>query len=98
MFTTKAVIGLILFTASIVAGQQYSNSGLRGDMQRIEGKIDAKEVIDARDELARQREAAAERKIVEDRFAQIEKNAERIEREYKLRDFELTNQIDRRKP
>jgi len=97
-FTTKAVVGLILFTASIVAGQQYSNSGLRADMQRIEGKIDSKEVIDARDELARQREAAAERKIIDDRFAAIEKNAERIEREYKLRDFELTNQIDRRKP
>jgi len=97
-FTTKAVVGLVLFTASLVAGQQISSNSLRGDIQRIEAKIDAKETIEARDELARQREAAAEKKIVDDRAAAIEKNVERIEREYKLRDFEITAQLERKTP
>lgn len=96
-FPTRAVVGLVLFTAALVGGQWAITSGLRGDIAAIITRMDAQKEIDARDKAASGREAAAEKSILDGRLQNIEKRVDEIDRAYKLGDYDIKSLLERMK-
>lgn len=107
-FPMRAVVGLVLFTGALVTSQWALTSGLRGDVAAIVVRMDEREKNETRDretqkdmaareEQARQKEVAAAEKIVNDRFAALDKRIDDIDRDYKLGDYDLKGLISARK-
>lgn len=88
-FTMKAVIGIVAFTASIIGSQWAFSANLKTSITELGVRMDAKEVIDARDALANERIAAGERRLLDEWKTSMEKKIEQLEREYKLGDYDL---------
>jgi len=88
-FTIKAVLAIVGFTAMMVGSQWAFSASLQQSITALGARMDAKDVIDKRDEEARTREDAADARIINDRLAMIDEKIKQIEREYKLEDYDL---------
>lgn len=96
-FPTRAVVGLVLFTAALVGGQWAITSGLRADIAAIITRMDAQKEIDTRDRTAAARETAADKALLDGRLQGIEKRVDEIDRAYKLGDYDLKALMERTK-
>lgn len=95
-FPTRAVVGLVLFTAALVGGQWAITAGLRADIAAIVSRMDAQKEIDIRDRAAAQRETEADKRILDGRLGGLEKRLDEIDRAYKLGDYDLKALIERK--
>lgn len=95
-FPTRAVVGLVLFTAALVGGQWAITSGLRADIAALATRMDAQLLIDTRERAATQREAEADKRILDGRLSGLEKRVDEIDRAYKLGDYDIKALIERK--
>lgn len=90
---TQTVVGLVLFTASLVGGQLFSTNNLRNDIAAARNEstaaINALVLrLDAQKEQAATA-AAADNKVLDSRLSLIDKRLDEIERQYKLEDYDI---------
>lgn len=88
-FTIRAVIGIVVFTVSMIGSQWAFSASLQTAIAKLDSRMDAKDTIDARDRIAVEKERAAEKAIAEQWRTSMEKKVDQIERDYKLNDYDI---------
>ena len=88
-FPTRAVAGLVLFTAALVGGQWAITAGLRSDIAAIVTRMDAQDRIDHNALEAARTVAATEKRVLDDRLATLEKKIDDVDRKYSLLDYDI---------
>jgi len=107
-FPTRAVVGLVLFTAALVGGQWAITSGLRSDVaasraesmtaiQSIVQRMDAQEKIDNAAVEAARKVQEAEKRVLDDKLQGLDERIKQLDRDYKLGDYDLKAMIGVRK-
>lgn len=88
-FPTRAVVGLVLFTAALVGGQWAITAGLRTDIAAIVSRMDAQERINGATLDAARKVQEAEKHALDDKLQNLEKKIDDVDRNYKLGDYDI---------